>query len=62
LYVWGRKKRIQRFVVETLKEKDYLKNLDSDGEIMGKCNLKAEYGMRRIGFTKFGIVKRGRLL
>jgi hypothetical protein len=44
------------------KKKGNLENLARDGEIKAKCNLKAEYGMRRMGFTWSGIVKRGRLL
>ena len=42
--------------------KDHLENQARDGEIIVKCNLKAEYWMRRIVFTCSGIVKRGRLL
>ena len=50
------------FCCRNLKEKDHLQNPARDGEIMVKCNLKTEYGMRRIGFICSGIVKRGRLL
>jgi hypothetical protein len=53
----GEKKIDAAFCCRNLKEKDQLKNPARDGEIMVKCNLKAEYGIRRIGFTWSGIVK-----
>jgi hypothetical protein len=62
IHTWGRREIHIEFWLGNLKERDYLDDLEVDGNVILKLILKKEYGRKSTGFMWLRIVVSSGLL